>query len=663
MKPIILAFLSVSFICSAQDTLPTADPVTIPVLSIPSFIAGMPATHPAPSVFYDPSGDSIPLLLILPEPAWGIADPWGPIIPPWQPWPQPWPIIWPIEWQLGSYTITLWAPPACGDSYHDNGRLSSRIECVDSVMHGKAVYWDETGHKTTENTYAEGHLIKAKIYDSRGRITSLEHYDYSGQFHGICIVYDYENGTKTVTRYDHGQKHGLYEYTDNWGTREEKVYSHDVAIENRYYQSGTSMIRSASYYNTDGVLIEDKQFTEAGLLYRHEKHNAHGSPEFLRQWNEEGVLIQESLYEGGQPHGTWLTDYHPLSGYKVLAFYDRGIILRTETWSGDKQTAKKEFSGSLVSHECAWDLNGQLIFEKMYDSTGLSGTQKTWNKNGLLLGSQTTCYDPVSATVLFHGTGFYMKGDSLVSFDAGNQPSPATPVKRWVIFGKDTIRMEYALNSLTLQALPSLRSNAFAYDVGDRVYKRHGEWAWYENNKLSKVMTYHFGVAEGRCVMYDTAGQLPVLMAHGTFVADQRDGVWIEFKNGNTESISYKEGLRSGNFHVKDSLGVIFFIAEYTADTLNGSYMEFYANKRYKVVGHYSHGQKNSWWKYYNESGQLIEVGEYRDDKKSGWWQYYNENGELILEGEYENDERVKTWFEYTPTDKKKPEKNKLNYS
>jgi hypothetical protein len=162
------------------------------------------------SAFANAQTDSIPLKLIPDPQPITITTPWYPEPPitwPWQPeWPWGIPItIWDPTW-----SSLVWVS-SCGDTYHDNGKLASRTECVDSVMHGKAIYWDETGHKISESTYAEGHLIKSKYYNSRGRVTSLSHYDYKGNYHGVYINYDYENYKKTVTHYDHGIKHGSLE--------------------------------------------------------------------------------------------------------------------------------------------------------------------------------------------------------------------------------------------------------------------------------------------------------------------------------------------------------------------------------------------------------------------------------------------------------------------
>lgn len=44
------------------------------------------------------------------------------------------------DWNIPLGTFTVWVTLACGDSFHENGQLSSRVECVDGVMHGKAFF-------------------------------------------------------------------------------------------------------------------------------------------------------------------------------------------------------------------------------------------------------------------------------------------------------------------------------------------------------------------------------------------------------------------------------------------------------------------------------------------------------------------------------------------
>jgi hypothetical protein len=127
--------------------------------------------------------DSVPLHLMKKDTTYN----W--INPPWTPWPPPYEYRWDFYYpELYSVTFFTWSP-ACGETFHANGQLSSSIACVDSVPHGKATYWDENGHKTNEYTYFEGHMIKSKQYDDRGRISSVLHYDYSGNQDGICITY------------------------------------------------------------------------------------------------------------------------------------------------------------------------------------------------------------------------------------------------------------------------------------------------------------------------------------------------------------------------------------------------------------------------------------------------------------------------------------------
>ena len=119
-----------------------------------------------------------------PEPLIGIVDfRWDipPCIVPLPPWGW-----YEFDWSNLTTSILLYAP-ACGISYHENGKISSDIACEDDKWHGKAIYWDETGHKYSECTYHYNHLIKQKSYDSRGRAVYVKHYNLNQQLHGIHI--------------------------------------------------------------------------------------------------------------------------------------------------------------------------------------------------------------------------------------------------------------------------------------------------------------------------------------------------------------------------------------------------------------------------------------------------------------------------------------------
>lgn len=589
---------------------------------------------------YDFSQDSIPLLLILPpQPTvleypiiWSPPPPYfGEIPPPWIPyWPQEYPWILTTTCIFGVYV-----QPACGDTYHDNGQLSSHIECVDSVMHGKAIYYDETGHKTSESTYHTGHQIKSKNYDSRGRITSMYHYDFDYGNHGICIDYDYDNLTKTVTHYDHGIKHGIREeYYDDFITLKE-IYKQDVLVERSNYSSEGKIYAHSVFYN--GYTIEYKEYTSSGTIIVYEKSDSIGREEIKKFWNEYGDLMYEKNYKDGIPIGTFLDSYDPLTGIKKTTKHENGVAVKSEERKGDLLVGEYFYENGRHKYTVSWFENGDSawFFKKNID--GKLNYQKSWNENGKVISEY---YYESSALI---GNGFYTNSDTVFFVEANDYVYDMIPIKRWVIYNGDTIRQDYILNHLncvfSYNTTKILASNYFIYDVDDREYQRHGQWINYVKNKLESVVTYNFGEREGKAVYYDISKDLPVVSELGYYMSDLRNGQWTTYLGNQKATCDYFNGQKNGNYFLYDSIGQHLCVATYTDDLLNGFYQDYYPDLIIKSTGEYLNG------------------------KKTGWWKFYNENGDLILEGEYENDVKIKKWFEYTPSKKGDLEKHKVVYS
>ena len=52
-------------------------------------------------------------------------------------------------------------------------------------------------------------------------------------------------------------------------------------------------------------------------------------------------------------------------------------------------------------------------------------------------------------------------------------------------------------------------------------------------------------------------------------------------------------------------------------------------------------------WKWYRESGQLMQTGCFTEDRKSGVWKRYHPNGALYDEGKFSADQKVGEWRVY----------------
>ena len=92
----------------------------------------------------------------------------------------------------------------------------------------------------------------------------------------------------------------------------------------------------------------------------------------------------------------------------------------------------------------------------------------------------------------------------------------------------------------------------------------------------------------------------------------------------------------------KQSLQISFFkngqiqrLEENKNDKLDGEYHSFYDNGKYSEFGYYSQGRKVNNWKYWNETGYLVEEANYHEGELiDGFLEYYP-NGTLKSKGSY----------------------------
>jgi antitoxin component YwqK of YwqJK toxin-antitoxin module len=242
------------------------------------------------------SADSIPLHLIpQPEPE-PIIGPWEvqPIVSP-QPWPgEPWaPIIYPYP-IFGPISVTMWIPK-CGDTHYPNGRLSSRVECINGIQHGRTIYWDERGNKTNESYYLKGKLISNKAWDQNHRMTLWENYNGANRLHGKNYTYDPETGHKVVTSYNNGMEHGKHlEYEMGKLTLCDIYHNGELIEQTKYYSSGKIMEHSVLY---SSVELISEAYYENGVQWKNIVRDSSGYmiSEIFR--NERGIVTCSRTYK------------------------------------------------------------------------------------------------------------------------------------------------------------------------------------------------------------------------------------------------------------------------------------------------------------------------------------------------------------------------------
>lgn len=187
----------------------------------------------------------------------------------------------------------------------------------------------------------------------------------------------------------------------------------------------------------------------------------------------------------------------------------------------------------------------------------------------------------------------------------------------------------------------------------DTSFKEHKQWLYYhENEKISSIKNYYFGVPEGMNIYYDSNGvkkaegmvkykvatsyaQQPIYYTNTSKVYIRKtgktlkDGLWTFYNDGKVESIQkYNEGLLDSDFVV------------YHTPT-----------GKLKMTGRYHKGVKKGIWTIYYEGSEKIRSKIEFDDNNRGRAVFFDSanNDRIILEGKIDKNMRVGEWIRYYP--------------
>lgn len=519
---------------------------------------------------------------------------------PWIPQPGPQDPWWVVP---QDFWITMWYP--CGNSYHENGELSACIECnADSVMHGKARYYDENGHKYQESTYYNGQLTKQKLYDSRGRIESVVHYKKGEQGyqkkHGICTYYS--EGKKEINRYNLGELDGLSEvYLDG------KLSTQDL------YDSG--------------VLIDSKIWDDGENLIQHLKYDSNGGLNSKITWNAFGDTLIFQEHENGKPVGRWVDRGE---NYLSLTYHENGVVKKRESYQNNILIQQTFYEKGSLKREYQW-----------WQSGGLSSFQEFYGPNNShvcrFAEEGDTIADFVYNNDQYLGSGYFFKdgSDTLLIYEADSLAS-YLPIKQWIVYNGDTLREEYASNQLFGNQMIYVRNNYILAENGK--YKRDGLWLFYaQNNYITDARTYDKGKVIGDAAKWDFQGVEPFLIEEGKYFNGSKNGLWTEYDKSFPNSktiIEFQEGIKTGIYKHYNYGGWLEIEANLKNGIFDGHYKSYYENGKVRSEGIYKSGKKNGWWKFYEKDGRLWKEGEYIEGEEVGKWIFYRlkDNGKIKKE-------------------------------
>lgn len=557
------------------------------------------------------------------------------------------PYIDDIWWSITDFTIsgTYWIAPTCGETFHENGQMASKIECQDSILHGKATYWndkgqktsetyyldglvdgtstswnakgiktyegnyvrgkqhgkvsywDDSGHKTSEYTYAYDRVYKEKMYEGHSKIESIEHYKYDEEgeqlLHGTCTYYTHDG--KFIKRYKNGLEHGLYEEFHNGIKTEEKIFK-------------------------DGSLIDDKAWDYDGNFIYQGTYNQNGDLERIEQWDANGTVVKQNYYTNKRPSGVWLT-YEPNSDYKTLTYYsEEGHMLKQDCFTNTILTQRHIYANNIKTDFINYHSNGIKANHQKIMADGTNNYQ-SWTKFNYQTENTTWRNNKLI------GDGIYHLKDTLYLYYEASDLNDL-PLKRSVIFNKDTIRQDYVINS-SLERHQILQSNHYTLNDYGR-YTRSGVWSFYDENTISHALTYVDGNITGRAVYYASDSSLKVNQI-GFYNKGVKHGNWLLLSDSTKEEFHYHNGELNGNYTLTNADNDTLVSAVYKNNVLNGVYVEYSTKGSVILNGLYIDGFKTGVWSYFENDGTPIESGEYEHDKRVGKWVewYYNEKGKL----------------------------------
>ncbi len=516
-----------------------------------------------------------------------------------------WDYYQPITYDFSSI---IWTFNACGDSYHENGILRSRCACnEDSLLHGKAVYWDEQGRISTVSHYWNGKQYSYKTYDE-GKISELWNYTHQNglqEKHGKHV--EFTSNGKIVNNYRYGVLHGEeIEYVNGYKKRE------------TLYDEG--IILSSESRDINGILIHSEYRDQAG----------------------------NNL-------GTWI-DYNSRANQLIKQVHENGRLVLKQTFVDEKLTERHTYQNNNSSTKQIFYPNGSK--QESWDIAA-SGSiiYKSWSPEGELLNDMET----LQGKFLRNSISFNGLEKTFVTIEKSSDGFEY--LRGLVTTGRDTIRELYALNQGNLLG-SVIHSNYYTQVAGKSV--KQGQWRVYNNNKLVEVVHYSNGQRNGSAVFFDTTNYEPMPYASGNFTANQKHGYW-NYKNDtihiecryhlDTLTSEYKRYLREAdttflstsntlpqqNREIHETLAPLIS-CNYKLGVLNYDLQTFYPNGSKHWLINYTNGIRRGSCIAYEQNGDRKYAAIMASNEVLKYWYVTKrkKNGKLKQKKDRKND--------YTPS-------------
>jgi antitoxin component YwqK of YwqJK toxin-antitoxin module len=540
--------------------------------------------------------------------------------PPWTPYPfpNPYPITWhelpPYNFDL-PITCAVFIVPQCGESFHENGRIASRIACENGKQHGKSVYWDEKGRKYAFQFYSNGKLLMNKSYDTLGRLVESSSYDYKNRLNGEQLSVDYDHGIKTIDGYSKGSHTYHKEFENKILTLYETYKNDNVLTQTRYRSSG---VPSEFIKYQGDYIVQNTQYYENGNLYSEQLSDSIGRPISEKTWDENGILTSDKRSVNGLIHGVFLESYNPTSDYKKVSQYVKGNPIKTEEYEKDRLIAEIFYWNGKHDYSVGWYPNGDTSF---LFTSGRINHQKKWDETGKVV--HDFFYNSSSQ---FVGKSFYTVKDTTYLIVAVPVENAQAYIMRWTVFDGDTVREDFMNNFISLiwnNTGSYLASNYYIKDTISGKYVQHGIWKYYSGNSISHTSTYSYGKRNGLAIFYDHSS-IPKKLSEGHFYNNIRTGEWVSYSDSGNRYVTYELGKENGPFRYLYPNGSIKVSGTNLDGKAEGQYSVFHENGVLQQLSIYKNGKINCYRKTYDEQGRILNEGQIIDNTVSGKWFFYS---------------------------------------
>jgi antitoxin component YwqK of YwqJK toxin-antitoxin module len=170
-----------------------------------------------------------------------------------------------------------------------------------------------------------------------------------------------------------------------------------------------------------------------------------------------------------------------------------------------------------------------------------------------------------------------------------------------------------------------------------------GLFTFYNKDKsIQKTLTLQDGVPNGPAAFYEHG----VCIGKGSFENRQKNGDWVEYKDGLESHGAYVYDRKQGPWTVSKN-GRVVAQGEFLDDERAGRWDFYDDNGKTRASGTFDNGHRVGDWTQWQPDGSYC-AGTYENDYQEGLWTYYSPSGQLMFQGNFHLGQRDGEWTIYT---------------